>query len=334
MEDYQEPMDECELQEEEHESMKDVTSGNNMHSPRGDKNAKAIKTLAGVVEGMVNKINRFADNVEWMVTNIELSKGSGSMGKKDDFGKSDMKSGAVPSKNRSNANKIISSDLMKNVDTVSLDLSDEEDDFKALPTNTASGSKTKIDLGGLLSTPNVPSTCNNIKQTNIKMEKSNLNAHIMSNFCRPTNSQINFRPSIGANNDVPCKMLFHTPSPTARVSKVPKIEGVITSARQCKNITNFVLGGVNKYKGKMHVTNTQPQADTIGGILFPKGMKMKYIPTNNMDMKPIELRVFTYVYHTEKDPSEILLRIGNTIARRQDFDCLCPGKKVSDEVSK
>lgn len=59
--------------------------------------------------------------------------------------------------------------------------------------------------------------------------------------------------------------------------------------------------------------------------------KCKFRPVPEMELTHKEVKMWAYLFSTEKESTELIFRCGQTLALRMDLDCLCPGKRVSDE---
>lgn len=51
-----------------------------------------------------------------------------------------------------------------------------------------------------------------------------------------------------------------------------------------------------------------------------------------MELNQKEVQMCAYLYNPELDGTEMVFRCGVTMGLRMDLDCLCPGKRVSDDV--
>ncbi|KAJ1407778.1 Papain-like cysteine peptidase superfamily [Sesbania bispinosa] len=89
------------------------------------------------------------------------------------------------------------------------------------------------------------------------------------------------------------------------------------------------------------VQNTTVQPITISGSILnyrpngetlPQFITSSFTPTVEMELSVGEVIISAYVFQKELDPSEILLKINENHASRSDFECLCPGKRVSKKI--
>lgn len=136
--------------------------------------------------------------------------------------------------------------------------------------------------------------------------------------------------------------LFQSPSPKQRT-----IGDIMASLSQ-----NAASSGLGQHlhdntqhssgKGKDIETPTRVGGQRTPGGFIPKGIRLKFRPTLDMNLSGDELKVAVYTYFMDHHPMEVLLKrcaVSTSkadfeiSATRADFETLCPGRYVSPKVS-
>ncbi|KAJ1423164.1 Ulp1 protease family, C-terminal catalytic domain [Sesbania bispinosa] len=98
--------------------------------------------------------------------------------------------------------------------------------------------------------------------------------------------------------------------------------------------------GINVENHSRPLMNNDNISDGVGIIYFgtgkilPKSLPTRFSPTSDMELTMDEIQVCAYVFAMEVDLSEVVFKMRNSRATIKDFDCLCPGKPIEDEIIK
>ncbi|KAJ1391548.1 Ulp1 protease family, C-terminal catalytic domain [Sesbania bispinosa] len=98
---------------------------------------------------------------------------------------------------------------------------------------------------------------------------------------------------------------------------------------------------IGKAKQAMHLSedanndeedNDDSWEHLLPGLTLPKEIKTKFPTKKSMRLDEFKLRVCAFVFHPDKDPREVIFRMGEMVGTREDFECLCPNKKIENKI--
>ncbi|KAJ1386864.1 Ulp1 protease family, C-terminal catalytic domain [Sesbania bispinosa] len=84
--------------------------------------------------------------------------------------------------------------------------------------------------------------------------------------------------------------------------------------------------------GQEKVFDEGKQPHLLPGLTLPKEIKTKFPTKKSMRLDEFKLRVCAFVFHPNKDPREVIFRMGDMVGTREDFECLCPNKKIENKI--
>ncbi|KAJ1405463.1 Papain-like cysteine peptidase superfamily [Sesbania bispinosa] len=80
--------------------------------------------------------------------------------------------------------------------------------------------------------------------------------------------------------------------------------------------------------------DTWTHLSILPGLTLPKGIKTNFPLLKGMQLDEYKMRIAAFVFHPDKDPREVIFRMGDTVATHDDFACLCPKKKIDPKIMK
>ncbi|KAJ1381168.1 Ulp1 protease family, C-terminal catalytic domain [Sesbania bispinosa] len=126
------------------------------------------------------------------------------------------------------------------------------------------------------------------------------------------------------------RRLSYTPSSTERPIKIPKVDNIDTK----EEVTTKTA---DKGKGTIEGTFCPSQSKrnvswTRDGQVLPGFMKCNFKPSADMGLSHTQLQMCAYVFHPEREQRENIFSGGGINATREEFQCLCPGEKVTEKI--
>ncbi|KAJ1421667.1 hypothetical protein SESBI_13621 [Sesbania bispinosa] len=66
----------------------------------------------------------------------------------------------------------------------------------------------------------------------------------------------------------------------------------------------------------------------LPGCTLPKGIKTNFPLLKGMQLTENKMRIVAFIFHPDKDPREVISRMGDTVGTSDDFACLCLQKNI------
>lgn len=99
--------------------------------------------------------------------------------------------------------------------------------------------------------------------------------------------------------------------------------------------TSSGRGRRSNCKGKKKMEDSGSKRPKLSTPVIPKGLKLNFRPTAEMMLETKEVQACVFLFQKTKDPEvleERIIKAGDLEASRQELQCLCPTKIVSDLV--
>ncbi|KAJ1406489.1 Ulp1 protease family, C-terminal catalytic domain [Sesbania bispinosa] len=205
------------------------------------------------------------------------------------------------------------------VGTIMIEVSDDDDDTFVSPHPMSK----KMDVG----------TCSRSQERSptIGFAKGSLSK---SNYRRGVHHQMQtkFREASLKDTASIMKSLNFNTSTSASALKIPKIEpGLKMTPRKRGSNEQNTVTGVDDYQNVL-LDEYEEQTYVLKGSILPKSLPTKFSPTTDMGLTPEEAQLSLYIFYMNGDQNELLMKSEHTMAYRRDFECLCPGNKISNEI--
>ncbi|KAJ1401863.1 hypothetical protein SESBI_28493 [Sesbania bispinosa] len=203
---------------------------------------------------------------------------------------------------------------------IEMDVTSEDDDMPK-GRKKSKGRKKKAKTTPACGAPNK-------RGSSAKAKSDNEEEQLSSQKRKPTN-EVNCDANKTKGNS-PGKKLFGSPTLAVTTQKLEKTKPVSPSECSGKNVS------VNSPKNisKLSASFAASQIYNVIGKTLPKNWASRFVITSDMGLSEDELQVAAYFFSLDIDQSEVVFKIRNTRAIIKDFDCLCPGKTVEDEMIK
>ncbi|KAJ1376164.1 Papain-like cysteine peptidase superfamily [Sesbania bispinosa] len=220
-------------------------------------------------------------------------------------------------------------EAFNNIRTMVIDISDddEEADVSPLPTigkfengprakSEEKSSMRTFELGG-------PSVKVNTRTGNGQWSLTN------SNYRRGIVQQKTLVGEISASNiaNIMKKLNFNE-SPTAMAFKM---EPAVKLTPRKRSTVDVMTTNDDDYENVL-LDPCEHYAEWFNGSTLPKSLPTKFSPTADMQLTPEEAQLSLYIFYMHGDPSELLMKSEQTKVYRRDFECLCPGNKITCDM--
>ncbi|KAJ1413783.1 hypothetical protein SESBI_19275 [Sesbania bispinosa] len=205
------------------------------------------------------------------------------------------------------------------VGTIMIEVSDDDDDTSVSPHPMSK----KMDVG----------TCSRSQERSptIEFAEGSLSK---SNYRRGVHHQMQtkFREASLKDTTSIMKSLNFNTSTSASALKIPKTEpGLKMTPRKRGSNEQNTVTGVDDYQNVL-LDEYEEQTYVLKGSILPKSLPTKFSPTTDMGLTPEEAQLSLYIFYMNGNQNELLMKSEHTMAYRRDFECLCPGNKISNEM--